>query len=133
MKVLVCGGREYDDYEHMCLILDKLHAEHQFTILIHGDAGMYKQGYRGSPVAYKGADALAGRWAVERGIQQVKIPANWSGKDTAAGMLRNKFMLEFAEPHLCVGFPGGVGTNAMMYLAFKSKVPVIDTDDITHP
>jgi len=47
MKVLVCGGREYDNYENICRTLDKLHEEHQFTVVIHGDAGAYKQGYRG--------------------------------------------------------------------------------------
>ena len=133
MKVLVCGGREYALYGELCHILDKLHAEHQFTLLVHGDAGAYKQGYRSRPEAYKGADALAGRWADERGIQQVKIPANWNGKDRAAGMIRNQLMLDLVKPELCIGFPGGVGTNSMMLRARKAGVPVIDTNDIMFP
>jgi hypothetical protein len=133
MKILICGGREYALYGELCLTLDKLHAEHQFTLVIHGDAGAYKQGYRARPTAYKGADALAGRWCEERGIQQVKVPANWNGQDKAAGMIRNQLMLDLFSPDLCIGFPGGVGTNAMMYRAHKEGIPVIDTDDITPP
>lgn len=133
MRVLVCGGREYANYEELCRVLDKLHAEHGFTLLVHGDAGAYKQGYRSRPTAYKGADALAGRWAEERGIQQVKFPANWNGQDNAAGMIRNQLMLDIVPPDLCVGFPGGVGTNAMMFRAHKAGVKVIDTNDIMFP
>lgn len=133
MRVLICGGREYALYGELCLILDKLHAEHKFTLVVHGDAGGYKQDHRQRPVAYKGADALAGRWCEDRGVQQVKVPANWTGQDKAAGMLRNQLMLDLIEPELCIGFPGGVGTNAMMYRSHKQGITVIDTDDITLP
>lgn len=116
MKVLVCGGREYTDYRELCLKLDVIHTEREFTLLVHGDA--------------KGADKLAGRWAVERGIQQVKVPANWEGLDTKAGMVRNQLMLDLVSPEVCVGFPGGIGTNKMMFMAHKQGVEVVDTDDI---
>lgn len=130
MRVLVCGSRDYALYDALCQILDKLHAEHLFTLLVHGDAGAYKQGYRAHPVAYKGADALAGRWAEERGVQQVKVPANWNGLDNKAGMVRNELMLDLVDPELCIGFPGGIGTNAMMLRAHKRGIEVIDTEDV---
>lgn len=130
MKVLVCGGREYALYGEMCEYLDNLHDEHGFSLLIHGDAGQYKQGYRNGPVAHKGADALAGRWATERGVQQVKVPANWTGKDNAAGMIRNQLMLDLFDIDMCIGFPGGIGTNKMMYMAHKAGIKVIDVEDI---
>ena len=133
MKVLVCGGRDYSSYEDICRVLDYLNNERGFKLLIHGDAGKYKQGYREQPVAYKGADALAGRWATIRGIQQVKVPANWEGLGNKAGMIRNELMLDLFSPDLCIGFPGGIGTNKMMHMSYKRGIEVIDTDDINPP
>lgn len=130
MRALICGGRDYELYEELCTILDHIHARRPFSLVVHGDAGKYKQGYRPEPVAVRGADALAGRWCKERGIQQVKVPANWEGLDTKAGMVRNKLMLDLVNPELCIGFPGGPGTANMMMLAFKKGIEVIDTDDI---
>lgn len=130
MKVLVCGGRDFPDYKYVCRVLDIIHADRQFSLVVHGDAGKYKQGYRPSPIAVAGADALAGRWCEDRGVQQVKVPANWTGLDRRAGMVRNRLMLELIKPELCVGFPGGWGTANMMHLSSKAGVEVIDTDDI---
>lgn len=130
MRVLITGGREYALYGELCKVLDDLHAERKFTLLVHGDAGLYKQGYRERPVAFKGADALSGRWADERGIQQVKVPANWEGFGDRAGMRRNKLMLDLAKPDVCIAFPGGRGTANMMRLTREAGVELIDVEDI---
>jgi hypothetical protein len=54
MRVLVCGGREFDDVGLMISALDRLHTEKFFTVLIHGNA--------------RGADRLADAWAWCRGV-----------------------------------------------------------------
>jgi hypothetical protein len=38
MRVLVCGGRDFDDAGLMNSVLDRLHTEKFFTVLIHGNA-----------------------------------------------------------------------------------------------
>ena len=38
MKVLVCGGRDYADRDHLNNTLDYLHQQHNFTLLIQGAA-----------------------------------------------------------------------------------------------
>ena len=38
MRVLVCGGRDFDDVGLMISVLDRLHTEKSFTMLIHGNA-----------------------------------------------------------------------------------------------
>jgi len=129
MKVLVCGGREYALYGELRFMMNKFHAEHKFTLVIHGDAGAYKQGYRAHPVAYKGADALSGRWAEEVGIQQIKVPANWTGLGDAAGMARNKFMHDMFSIDICVAFPGGRGTSSMMKIMHDAGIEIIDVED----
>jgi hypothetical protein len=54
MRVLVCGGRDFDDAGLMINVLDRLHTEKFFTVLIHGNA--------------RGADRIADAWASCRGI-----------------------------------------------------------------
>src|SRR5690349_23648241 len=54
MRVLVCGGRDFDDAGLMISVLDRLHTEKFFTVLIHGNA--------------RGADRIADAWASCRGI-----------------------------------------------------------------
>jgi hypothetical protein len=48
MKLLVCGGRDYDDAAFLFRTLDDLHREHRFTDMMQGGA--------------RGADALAKDW-----------------------------------------------------------------------
>ena len=109
MKVLVCGGRKYSDWQRVCELLDKLHAEHVITHVLHGGAA--------------GADDLAGRWAYERGAQEVICPANWNRFGLTAGPVRNAAMLEL-RPDLVVAFPGGAGTNSTIQLALSARVAV---------
>jgi hypothetical protein len=110
-------------------MLNRFHEENNFTLLIHGNAGVYKQGYRAHPVAVKGADALSGRWAEEIGLQQIKVPANWTGLGNAAGMNRNKLMLDMFSPDVCIAFPGGRGTANMMRISHDAGVRIIDVED----
>lgn len=107
--VLVCGGRNYTNYEVLRQVLDDLHKRNQFTHLMHGDAN--------------GADRLAGRWADENGIQTVICPANWPKFDKAAGYIRNRAMADL-EPDLVVAFPGGRGTANMVALASARNILV---------
>lgn len=106
IKVLVCGGRSYADREFVFEMLDKLHAEHSFSALIHGGA--------------HGADGYAGEWAVERKVVCRVYPANWTKYGNMAGPLRNKQMLETEQPQMVVAFPGGPGTQDMVRRAKRS-------------
>ena len=63
MDLLVCGGRDYQDYQALRSTLDRLHKDLHFTTIIHGAA--------------RGADSLAGRWARERNIpvREFRVPS----------------------------------------------------------
>lgn len=102
MKLLVCGGRDFDDAELLVRELNKYLPN--VSHVIHGDA--------------RGADSLAGGWALANGIQEVKCPANWNRFDKRAGYLRNQAMLEL-NPDIVVAFPGGKGTAMMIDIAGK--------------
>jgi predicted Rossmann-fold nucleotide-binding protein len=99
-RVLVCGGRDYDDRAAVYSSLDSLHAEHGFTLLIAGGA--------------RGADTLAAQWAQDRGVPTQVYMAEWERFGREAGPIRNQRMLEEGTPDVVVAFPGGRGTTNMV-------------------
>lgn len=114
-RVLVCGGRDYDDAETLVDRLDEL-VETKFPkdkrlVLIHGDA--------------RGADRLAESWAEYHKLKIIKFPANWKKHKKAAGSIRNLQMLEEGNPDIVVAFPGGYGTANMIQQAQKYGIEVI--------
>jgi hypothetical protein len=119
-RVLVCGGRDYQLQGEMFLILDHLHSEYGFDFLVHGDAS--------------GADRLASRWANQRGVQQIKVPANWNGPHKkGAGPLRNQLMLDLFDPDVIVAFPGGSGTYDMVTRANDGVRHIILSGEVIVP
>lgn len=110
MKVLVCGGRDYNNSKRINEILSKLHREYIFTFLVSG--------------GQSGADVRATIWANKNGIDRAVFPANWE-RGKAGGHHRNKLMLQFIQPDLVIAFPGDVGTENMCKQAFEFGVKVI--------
>lgn len=100
MKVLVCGGRDYDDRDNVFYALDRLNAETPFRMIVEGAAS--------------GADTLAYEWAMTRAIACLRVPADWTSKGRGAGAARNLKMLEMVKPDRIVAFPGGTGTANMI-------------------
>lgn len=121
MKVLICGGRKFEDWQSFEKAMDSI-AMSYFSIdtsvdifdpaaqltIIHGDA--------------KGADAFGAAWGYAKGAKVEAYPADWFLHGKRAGYLRNKQMLEEGKPDLVVAFPGGKGTAMMVDLAIKAKV-----------
>ena len=109
MTVLVCGGRDYADYER---VSDVLEAVASWSInpmtIVQGGA--------------RGADALAKRWAKDCGVQCIEVSADWKTHGKAAGILRNQRMLEEHAIDQGVVFPGGRGTLDMLTRLFKAGV-----------
>jgi hypothetical protein len=109
-RLLVCGGRDYDDQYEIFTILDRIHARVGLGCIIHGAA--------------RGADTLAGKWAEIRGIPQEPYPADWKQHGRAAGPIRNRAMLIAGNPDGVVAFPGGRGTADMVRIASEAGVKV---------
>ena len=122
-RVLVCGGRDYDNRERLFRVLDQAlqsatMAGKSFT-LIHGGA--------------RGADTLAHVWATERQITiqggDIRVyPANWERDKKAAGPIRNKLMLTNEQPHVIVACKGGAGTAHMMKIGREAGIPVLEIE-----
>jgi hypothetical protein len=114
MKVLVCGGRHYNDYARLEAELDGI------TNPIHGGKWSFTLICGMAP----GADSLAYQWAKKRGVAVEEYPANWEEYGKAAGPIRNTQMLEEGKPDLVVAFPGGTGTADMVRKARAAGVEV---------
>ncbi|MEM9892795.1 MAG: DUF2493 domain-containing protein [Actinomycetota bacterium] len=109
-RVLVCGGRDYDDRGRLWLVLDGLADEYP---------GQWAVVAGGAP----GADRLAVTWAHECGRVSVEFRADWAQHGRAAGPIRNQAMADYGAD-LVVAFPGGRGTRDMTRRARRAGVPV---------
>ena len=111
-RVLVCGGRQYDDARNVDRTLDALdRANGPLTIIEGGQAG---------------ADELAHRWASRRQRPHIQVVAEWSQHGRAAGPIRNQRMIDEHHPDLVLAFTGGHGTADMVRRARAAGVPVFE-------
>ena len=126
-RVLVCGGRSFNNYDAVFKRLDQLNKMRgPFEAVIHGAA--------------KGADRIAGLWAIKNRVIQEQFPAKWSdlsapGADIRVGVYgeynanagtdRNQLMIDVGKPDAVVAFPGGSGTADMVRRAHLAKIEVI--------
>lgn len=113
MKILVCGGRDFQDKDYLFECLYNLYANNpHIELLIHGGA--------------RGADTLAGQWAETVGIKTVVYKAEWSTYGKAAGSIRNQLMLDSESPDVVLAFPGGNGTADMVRRSKSQGIEVIE-------
>lgn len=106
MRLLVCGGRKFEDWTWLNLELTR----RKPTVIIHG----------GAP----GADTLAGRWAGVNGVACRVVFADWDLHGKKAGPIRNQQMLDDYFPEAVLAFPGGTGTADMVRRALAAGLPV---------
>jgi hypothetical protein len=91
LRLIVCGGRNYADRDHVFAVLDDIHAKRIIALIIEGDA--------------TGADRLAREWAQERGVPYRTEKPNWIQLGRRAGPDRNAMMLAL-DPDGVVAFQG---------------------------
>lgn len=116
MKVLVCGGRKFNDAMTLGAWLGGIHKKQGIDLLIEG----------GAP----GADTMAKAFAIWANIPVKTFPADWSRHGPAAGPLRNRQMLEEGKPDLVVAFEGGKGTANMVKQARDAGVRVLEAHKV---
>lgn len=106
MIVLVTGGRNYWEWDTVCMVLDMIGPSR----VVHGAA--------------TGADTEADYWARTRGMLKTAYPIRRPRED---GFQRNQRMLD-SEPEigLVVAFPGQVGTADMVRRARAANIRVIE-------
>lgn len=110
MRILICGGRDYDDRDHIWNILSLIDEHEHIDVVIHGGAS--------------GADSEGMIWAQMHGRTHLVFQAHWGFYGKAAGPMRNQRMLDEGKPDLVIAFPGGRGTADMVRRAKRAGVRV---------
>jgi len=119
LRVLVCGGRDYDDLGNVWSQLDAHHGLIGIACIIHGGAS--------------GAGALAESWAASNKVARHRFPAQWDKLGLRAGPIRNQAMIDKGKPDLVIAFPGGRGTADMVARARAAGIEVVTISPSTTP
>jgi hypothetical protein len=111
-RVLVCGGRDFHDYDMVDRVLTACSKRWDIETIIHGAAA--------------GADNLAGLWAHRNAVHVESYPADWDTYKKAAGPIRNRQMLREGKPDAVIAFPGNQGTAHMISISKKAGLKVFE-------
>ena len=118
MRILICGGRRFSDYELLSDVIEK--AVENVTEPVEIVSGHCA-----------GADMLAERYANEHNISLTVMKPEWRKYGRAAGVIRNRQMLEYVSETsaLVLAFWDGIsrGTKNTIETARKMGINVIIT------
>lgn len=123
MRILVCGGRDFDDWELFCQGIEELYMQAPIIDDAFEVDFMIIQG------GATGADFLAKVWAKHRHINCVEFKItkdDWKRYGNGAGPRRNGIMLRDGRPSHILAFPGGNGTADMVKQAREAGIPVVE-------
>jgi YspA, cpYpsA-related SLOG family len=116
MRILVCGDRNWTDRKAIFETLD------MYDFLSESERAHIIEG------AARGADTMAGEWAVERGAPLEEFPAEWTKHGRSAGPIRNAQMLREGKPDIVIAFHDDLekskGTKDMVRRAKDARLPV---------
>ena len=104
VRLIIAGGRDFQDWDLLCKTLDELVGARELEIeVVSGTA--------------RGADQLGERWAQLRGYPVRQFPADWQQHGKQAGWLRNQQMAQYATHCVCFWDSKSRGTGHMINLA----------------
>ena len=111
-KLVVAGCRDFDDYSLLSAELDEYLKDkiktHNVTI-VSGCA--------------TGADSLGEQYAIQKGLNIKKFPADWDKYGNAAGPKRNLQMAEYADAVIVFWDNKSSGTRNMIECARRENIP----------
>lgn len=108
MKVIIAGGRYFDNYDLLCQKADYYLSRQSEIEIVSGAA--------------KGADKLGERYAEERQYMIKRFPADWGSFGKKAGYLRNTEMAEYADALIAFWDGKSKGTKHMINIAKKQNL-----------
>ena len=112
-KVLVAGGRRYQNRAKVRRVLDEIHSERPITTIIVGNGNIAK---------------FALGWARGNGVSFHQYHAEWKKYGKRAGFRRSAQMMQ-SKPDLVVAFSGRTGTDFEVKEALKLGLKVRDERD----
>lgn len=101
MKVIVAGSRDITDYDIVRKALDEARENGmEVTTIIEGGA--------------RGVDSMAARYAIEHGIEHIRVPADWKHYGRGAGRKRNEQMAAMGDALIAIWDGKSRGTRHMI-------------------
>ena len=110
MKVIIAGGRDFNNYDLLCRKADKILSRQNEIEIVSGTA--------------KGADKLGERYAEERGYPITRFPADWGTFGNSAGYRRNVEMAVYGDALIAFWNGKSNGTKHMINIAKKQDLKV---------
>jgi hypothetical protein len=110
VKLIIAGGRDFNDYN---LLKEKL--DHLLSKLPNDDIEIVSGCARGT-------DSLGERYAKEKGIPVKQFPAKWGQYGKRAGYLRNEEMALYATHCICFWDGESKGTKHMIDISKKQNL-----------
>jgi len=110
MKVIVAGGRDFDDARLLFAALNDISKEIKISEIVSGAA--------------KGADSLGECWANLSKIQITNFEPDWKTYGTSAGPIRNKSMADYGDMLLLFWDGKSPGSRSMLSAMTKLDKPV---------
>ena len=114
MKVIIAGGRTFNDYDLLCRNCDKALSLQTEIEIVSGTAN--------------GADKLGEKYANEKGYLIKQFPADWGKYGKSAGYKRNEEMAKYADALIAFWDSKSKGTKYMIDLAkrYELKLKVVN-------
>lgn len=110
MKLLIAGGRSFNDYERIKKVCDKALPKFENVEIVSGTAN--------------GADKLGELYAKENGYPIKYFPAEWDKYGKSAGYKRNEQMAEYADAVIVFWDGESKGTKHMIDIAQRLQKPI---------
>lgn len=110
MKVIIAGGRLFNDYELLVQRCTHALSNQEDIEIVSGTAN--------------GADKLGERFAKDNGYSIIQFPADWDKFGKSAGYKRNAQMSEYADALIAFWDGKSKGTKHMIDLAKKTGLKV---------
>ena len=112
MNLGVVGGRTFNDYGKLKIMLDVLLDGYGFTTIVSGGAD--------------GADSLGERFANERGLKKIIHLPDWKQHGRAAGMIRNRDIINDSDIVVACWNKESRGTESSINLAkAQNKITIL--------
>jgi hypothetical protein len=105
MKIIVAGGRDFNDYELLKENLNEIVGDNSNIEIVSGMA--------------RGTDLLGIKYANELGYPVKEFPAQWDKYGKSAGYRRNEEMAKYSDTCVCFWDRKSKGTKHMIDLSNK--------------